>query len=65
MYISQDLKMSYDSLMCEVPIVIKNSHLMNALLLELQEQLPLKAGGSQFLDLGTTGNWFNSLFNFK
>jgi len=50
----KDLKMSYDSLMCEVPIVIKNSHLMNALLLELQEQLPLKAGGSQFLDLGTT-----------
>ena len=39
----------------EVPIIVKNSHLMNALLLELQEQLPLGAGGAQFLDLGTSG----------
>jgi len=50
----KDLKISYETLMSEVPIVIKNSHLMNALLLELQEQLPIEAGGSQFLDLGTT-----------
>jgi len=50
----KDLKISYETLMSEVPIVIKNSHLMNALLLELHEQLPLEAGGSQFLDLGTT-----------
>jgi len=42
-------------LMTEVPIVIKNSHLMNALLLEIQEQLPLDVGGVQFLDLGTSG----------
>lgn len=51
----KDLKMSYESLMSEVPIVIKNSHLMNALLLELQEQLPLEVGGAQYLDLGTSG----------
>lgn len=46
---------SYEGLLTEIPIVIKNSHLMNALLLELQEQLPLQCGGSQFLDLGTSG----------
>jgi len=51
----KDLKMSFESMMTEVPIMIKNSHLMNALLLELQEQLPLDVGGSQFLDLGTSG----------
>jgi len=51
----KDLKMSYENMMTEVPITIKNSHLMNALLLEMQEQLPLDVGGSQFLDLGTSG----------
>lgn len=51
----KDLKISYESMMTEVPIVIKNSHLMNALLLELQEQIPLDIGGAQFLDLGTSG----------
>ena len=51
-------------MMAEVPIVIKNSHLMNALLLELQEQLTLDVGGAQFLDLGTSGsfNIFWSLY---
>ncbi|XP_023346196.1 eukaryotic translation initiation factor 3 subunit H [Eurytemora carolleeae] len=51
----KDLKLSYETMMVEVPIVIKNSHLMNALLLELQEQLTLDVGGAQFLDLGTSG----------
>merc|ERR1712223_1159733 len=46
-------KDSYDSLFREVPIVIKNSHLMNEVLLELSEQIPSEAG-SQFLDLGTS-----------
>jgi len=43
---------SYENLLTEVPIVIKNSHLMNALLLELEEQ---QDAGNQFLDLGTSG----------
>lgn len=51
----KDLKISYESMMTEVPIVIKNSHLMNALLLELQEQIPLDIGGVSHLDLGTSG----------
>merc|ERR1719433_552434 len=46
------LKVSHDTLFEEVPIVVKNSHLMNELLLELSEQIPVEAG-SQFLDLGT------------
>jgi translation initiation factor 3 subunit H len=35
-----------------VPIIVKNSHLVNELLLELSEQIPVDAG-RQFLDLGT------------
>ena len=46
------LKVSYDSLFHEVPIVIKNTHLVNELLLELSEEIPVESG-SQFLDLGT------------
>jgi translation initiation factor 3 subunit H len=46
------LKVSYDNLFQEVPIVIRNSHLVNELLLELSEQIPIEAG-TQFLDLGT------------
>jgi translation initiation factor 3 subunit H len=48
----KDLKVTHDCLFEEVPIVIKNSHLVNELLLELSEQIPIEAG-CQFLDLGT------------
>lgn len=46
------IKVSHDTLFQEVPIVIKNSHLMNELLLELSEQIPTESG-TQFLDLGS------------
>ncbi len=50
----RSLKVSHDALFQEVPIVVKNSHLVNELLLELSEELPLGgAAGGQFLDLGT------------
>merc|ERR1712241_1501743 len=49
----KDLHISYETMFTQVPIVVKNSHLMNALLLEMQDQLPLTAGGTQYLDLGT------------
>jgi len=49
----KDLKIGYENMFTQVPIVIKNSHLMNALLLEISEQLPLEVGGTQYLDLGT------------
>ena len=48
----RNLKVSHDNLFKEVPIVIKNSHLVNELLLELSEQIPVEAG-TQFLDLGS------------
>lgn len=47
------LKGSYATLFQEVPVTIKNSHLVNELLLELSEQIPV-AQGAQFLDLGTS-----------
>ena len=56
----QDLKLSYETMLAEVPIVVKNSYLMNALLMELQQQLPLEMGGTQFLDLGTSGQHSNA-----
>lgn len=46
------LRVSFDNILEEVPVVIKNSHLVNELLLELSEQIPPEAG-SQFLDLGS------------
>jgi len=45
-------KLSYESLFQEVPIVLKNSHLINALQCELKELVP-EDRASQFLDLGT------------
>jgi len=46
------IKVSYSHLFSEVPITIKNSHLVNEVLLELGEQIPTERG-NQFLDLGT------------
>ncbi len=46
------LQVTHDNLFTEVPIIVKNSHLVNELLLELSEQVPVEAG-LQFLDLGT------------
>jgi hypothetical protein len=54
-FLTQDLKLSYETMLAEVPIVVKNSFLMNALLMELQQQITLDVGGTQFLDLGTAG----------
>ena len=49
----KDLHISFETMFTQVPIIIKNSHLMNSLLLEIEEQLPVSTGGNQFLDLGT------------
>lgn len=47
----RNIKVQHDNLFQEVPICIRNSHLVNELMLELSEQIPVEAG-SQFLDLG-------------
>lgn len=46
------LKMSYENLFTEVPIVIKNSLLSNIMMMELTEMVP-EEDGNHFLDLGT------------
>ena len=50
--ILRSLKIGYETLLMEVPIVIKNSSLTNILLSELTEYVPPQEG-SGFLDLGT------------
>lgn len=45
-----ELKISHDKLFQELPICIKNSHLVNGLLLDLAEEVPVKL--IQSLDLG-------------
>merc|ERR1712168_1103097 len=47
----KNIKVSHDTLFQEVPIVVKNSHLVNELLLELSEDVDTL--GSSFLDLGS------------
>ena len=51
----KNIKVSHDSLFQEVPIVVKNSHLVNELLLELSEEVEptVPQVGSSFLDLGS------------
>lgn len=49
----KDLHISFETMFSQVPIVVKNSHLMNALLLDIQDQIPRSVGGNQYLDLGT------------
>lgn len=48
----RNLKVSYENLLMEVPVVIKNSPLTNILMCELSDLIPPEQG-SNFLDLGT------------
>lgn len=48
----RNLKIGYESLFIEVPIVIRNSPLTNIMMSELSEMIP-EEEGSKFLDLGT------------
>ena len=47
-------KMSFDKFFEEIPIKIRNSHLISGLMCELDEELPIDEG-KQFLDLGSFG----------
>ncbi len=51
----KSLGLSFEELLVEIKVVIKNSHLVNALLLELQEAIPVADKPYDYLDLGTTG----------
>lgn len=48
----RNLKIGYENLFIEVPIVIRNSPLTNIMMSELNEMIP-EEDGSKFLDLGT------------
>lgn len=48
----RNLKIGYETLFIEVPIVIRNSPLTNIMMSELSEMIP-EEDGSKFLDLGT------------
>lgn len=48
----RNLKIGFETLFVEVPIVIKNSPLTNIMMSELAEMIP-EEEGSRFLDLGT------------
>src|SRR6218665_1588599 len=49
----RQMKMSYDKVFEEIPIIIRNSHLIQALLLEIEDEMP-KDSGKQILDIGGT-----------
>lgn len=49
----RNLKIGYETLFVEVPIVIKNSPLTNIMMSELSEMIP-EEEGAKFLDLGTS-----------
>jgi len=46
------LKVGFESLFVEVPVVVKNSLLTNIMLTEIDEMVP-EDEGTKFLDLGT------------
>ena len=51
----KNLRLPYSRLLQEIPVVIRNSTLVNLLLLELQKKKgPVNTCESQFMDLGTT-----------
>lgn len=58
----RNLKIGYENLFIEVPIVIRNSPLTNIMISELTEMIP-EEEGSKFLDLGTA-SVLEGLFNF-
>ncbi|CAF0812568.1 unnamed protein product [Didymodactylos carnosus] len=52
----KEAKLNYDNMMDEIPVVFRNSHLVNSLLCEIDEQTPLSSKYDTFLDLGSSGN---------
>lgn len=56
----RNLKISYEKLFVEVPIVIKNSALTNIMMSEMKELIP-EEEGTHFLDLGTASVLENQL----
>lgn len=53
---AKQANLNFETLLEELPVVFRNSHLVNALLCEIDEQTRLSSKPDAFLDLGTSGN---------
>jgi len=53
---AKQANLNFESLLEELPVIFRNSHLVNSLLCEIDEQTRLSSKSNSFLDLGTSGN---------
>jgi len=53
---AKQANLNFENLLEELPVVFRNSHLVNSLLCEIDEQTKLSTKANTFLDLGTSGN---------
>ncbi len=50
---AKQANLNFENLLEELPVVFRNSHLVNSLLCEIDEQTRLGTKANTFLDLGT------------
>lgn len=50
---ARQANLNFETLMEELPVVFRNSHLVNSLLCEIDEQTRIGSKANAFLDLGT------------
>ncbi len=50
---AKQANLNFENLLEELPVVFRNSHLVNSLLCEIDEQTRLSSKSNSFLDLGT------------
>ncbi|CAF3873924.1 unnamed protein product [Rotaria sp. Silwood2] len=53
---AKQANLNFENLLEELPVIFRNSHLVNALLCEIDEQTRLGSKSNTFLDLGTNGS---------
>jgi len=53
---AKQASLNFDTLLEELPVVFRNSHLVNSLLCEIDEQTRVSSKANTFLDLGASGN---------
>jgi hypothetical protein len=50
---AKQANLNFENLLEELPVVFRNSHLVNSLLCEIDEQTRVSSKANTFLDLGT------------
>jgi translation initiation factor 3 subunit H len=53
---ARQANLNFENLLEELPVIFRNSHLVNSLLCEIDEQTRVSSKANTFLDLGTSGN---------